>query len=233
MRAARDFFAASTRISRALWAVPGGVLEQVRQYLCHENGVDLERREVRRHGAAQPGRVDGAFDEGGRFVDEVVHRDELALWSKRSGFEPPQVEHRADEAGQAVGLFLDRLEQIRTRRLTQSEPWLAEIGHGHLDGGEWRAQIVGNRAHERRTPFVDLFEEVGPQRLVAQPGPLDGQCGMVGVDHEKAAIVDVEGAAVQDEEPDGTPRSGEGESAAARRRRRSFRSASPACPPTA
>ncbi len=201
---------ASTRISRAGRAVPGGVLEQVRQRLGDEGGVDLGRREVGGDHLSQAGGVECAVHERSGFVDEVLHHDRLAFRASGTCLEPPEVEHGADEAGQAIGLLLDRLEQFTTGRVCEHYPRLSQVGYSDFDRGERRAQIVGDRADERGAPRVDLLEKIGAQCLVAQLRPLDGEGGVVGVGREQGTIVDVERPASQHEKANRAPGGCEG-----------------------
>ncbi len=190
-------------------AVPGGVLEQVGQGLGEQGRVHLELRQVRRHGPAQSRGVEGALDKRSGFVDEVVHHDRLAFRLERTRLEAPQLEHGADEACQAVGLLLDRLEQVTARRVGEHDRRFPEIGDGDLYRGERGAQIMRHGADECRPPLVDLLEEVGLQGLVAQPRAIDGEGSMVGVGREQAAVVDVEFPSAKDQEPDRARRGGE------------------------
>jgi len=90
-------------------------------------------------------------------------------------------------------------------RFREDDGRFSEIGHGDLDRGERRAQVVRNGADQCRTPLVDFLEEVCPQRLVAELGTFDRKSSVVGIGREQPPVVDVERRPRKTRSPTGRP----------------------------
>ncbi len=108
-------------------AVPGSVLEQVRQRLGDERRVHLEGRKVLGDDPSQARGVERGLDQRGGLINEVVYHDRLAFWPAGPGFESPKLEHGAHKARQAVGLLLDRLQEVAAGCFSEHDPWLSQV----------------------------------------------------------------------------------------------------------
>ena len=166
-----------------------GVLEHVRQDLAHQDGIEVERRQVCRRldrdaaGCDDPAQLGQCFvDQGG---EADCHRSEL----ERACLQPGHVEKVGHQPRQAVRLQLNELQQLGAVLRAQLSIDLAHARDGRFDGSQRRAQVVRGRAHQRAAPTVDLLEQACPQRLLAQLRPVDGQRGLVGERAEEAAVV--------------------------------------------
>ena len=164
------------------------VVQEVGQHLLHEQLVDVDRGQVGRHVGDDLVRAEHAHGP----LDHLGHRGDL----------PPQVEGARLDAGhvqevghqplQGVGLVLDEPEQLVAVGCAQLGPRPPQGGHRRLDRGQGGPQVVGDGAHERVPPAVDLLEQLGPDHLLAQAAPLEGEGGLVGVDGEQLPAVGVE-----------------------------------------
>ena len=94
---------------------------------------------------------------------------------ERAGLEPAHVEKVADEVVQAIGLLVDRGEQLGAGRLVERDVLLEQAGDRRLDRGQWRAQVVRHRGQERGAQVVRLREPFGRGGLGPEPAPLDRQ----------------------------------------------------------
>ena len=74
-----------------------------------------------------------------------------------------------------------------------------------LDGGQGGAQVVRDGPHEGLLQPVDLFQELGPQGLFPQLGPLHGEGDVVGEGQQQLAVVARSTGPLMPSRPTGRP----------------------------
>ena len=166
-----------------------GVLEHVRQDLAHQDGIEVEGRQVCRRLDRDAAGGDDPAQLGQRLVDQVGEADRHRSELERACLQPGHVEKVGHQPRQAVRLQLNELQQLGAVLRTQLGIDLAHARDGRFDGGQRGAQVVRGRAHQRPAPTVDLLEQARPQGLLAELRPVDGQRGLVGERAEEAAVV--------------------------------------------
>ena len=133
--------------------------------LGHQHLVDLDQGEVGREIDEHPAVADGAE----RLAARRRRSRPRCSTSGRSTSAPARMRvmssRLATSRSRRSDLQLDQLEELVAVGLAELEVALAQGRDSGLDRCEWRAQIVGHRAHQGVTPAVDLFEQLGPQRL--------------------------------------------------------------------
>ena len=92
---------------------------------------------------------------------------------ERAGLEPAHVEQVADEGVEAVGLLVDRDEELVLLVRRPRDVVLEQARHRGLDPRERRAEVVRDRGEDRRPELARGGEVPGRRRLVLQP--LDGE----------------------------------------------------------
>ena len=168
---------------------PLGVLEHVGQHLADEHVVDVQGAAGRggastttRPGATMP--PSDASASSTNSSNPTARRSQLECARLYAG----HVEEVGHQPGQPIRLQLNQLQQLGPVIGAQAGVDLAQARHRRLDGGQRGPQIVRRRSHERAAPTVDLLEQAGPQGLLAQLGPVDGQRGLVGEGAEQAPV---------------------------------------------
>ncbi len=105
--------------------------------------------------------------------------DRLATNVERAGPDPAELEDVGHEPFEAVGLVVDRVEELGAVRGIEVEVGRPQGGRRRLDRRERGAQVVGDRGEEPRSGPTDLR---GDPRLAGdrlEPEPVDG-CGEAG-----------------------------------------------------
>ena len=174
---------------RALGRVFGGIVEQVEQHLLEEHRVDVDHRQVVREvdgdvvaGEHPAGALQGAADDLGEIVRGPVRGD-------GAGLEPGHVEQIGDEAIQPLGFGEDGGEEVGAGFLVQVVGEVAQRPGRPDDGGERRAQVVGDRGEQRLAQAVGLGGAHGALDVLHQVDPLDGDSRLVGERVEQAALL--------------------------------------------
>ena len=104
---------------------------------------------------------------------------------EHAGFDAGHVEEIRDQPREAIRLDLDQPVELAGVTSGELARAVGQRRRGDLDGGEWRAQVVGDRAEQSPAEPVRFFEQFGAQRLLAQLGPLEREGGVIreGVEH--------------------------------------------------
>ena len=144
------------------------VLEQVR-----ENALNLDR--VDAHERSLAGDVDaivsGQVADG--FPNQVVERPHLHLGLGAARFEPREVEQVADEAPEPLGVHGDRVQEHPAVVVAEDECLAAERSDRRRDPRERRAQVVRDRAQQRRLHEVAAPQRLGLERLLLEAAAVE------------------------------------------------------------
>src|SRR4029453_2947805 len=106
-----------------------------------------------------------------RLRDDPVQADHAADEVQGTDLDAAHVEQVLDEAREAIGLVLDRLEELRGLLWRPVDVALAEAGDRCLDRREWCAQVVRNRREERGPQGVGLGAGGPPGGPARRAGP--------------------------------------------------------------
>ena len=109
-----------------------------------------------------------------------------------AGLEPAHVEQVPDERVQAIGLVLDRVEELRDVLVAPLDVGLAQARHRRLDRRERRPQVVGHGLQQRGAQLVRLAERRRGCRLRAEAGAFARRGQLRGERVEHLAIVGAE-----------------------------------------
>src|SRR3989442_12938541 len=86
----------------------------------------------------------------------------------RAGLEAREVEQLAHEAVEPIGLDLDRVEQRAAILWRQVEGGALQALAGRLDRGQRGAEVVADRAQDRRLDGVATAERLGVEGLASE-----------------------------------------------------------------
>ena len=128
------------------------------------------------------GALQGAADDLAEIVRGPVRGD-------GAGLEPGHVEQIGDEAIQPFRFGEDGGEEVCAGFLAQVVGEVAQRAGRPDDGGERRAQVVGDRGEQRLAQPVGLGGAHGALHVLDQVDPLDGDGRLIGERVEQTALL--------------------------------------------
>ena len=113
-------------------------------------------------------------DRAQRLADELVHRPQLEMRLDRAGLEPGHVEQVRDDTVEPRGLFPDGGDERVVVAFLELDLVARERLRAGDDRGQRRAEIMRDRAQERRLDHVAAPERFRLERFRLERGPADG-----------------------------------------------------------
>ena len=152
---------------------PQRVLEQVAEDLLDHLDVDLHVAELQRD--VEPDAVGARqwAEPADRGLGEVAQVDGLAVDVERAGADPAELEDVGDQPFEAVGLVVDRVEELGAVVGVELEIRRAQGRRSSLDRRQGCPQVVGDRGEEARPGAADLRREARLVRLRLQAQAVD------------------------------------------------------------
>jgi hypothetical protein len=167
----------------------GRILQQVHEDLLDQDRVDRQERQVRRQRDVDRPRAEARLEPAQGRADHLLERHPLALDLQRARLQPGHVEQVPDQALQALGLLADGLEQIGPLDRRQRRAVVAQRRGRAGDGGQRRAQIVGDGAEERAAHLLGAGPQHGGAGVLGEAGAPEGQAPLLGEGAEEIAIL--------------------------------------------
>ena len=132
-------------------------------------------------------RASGAVRRPRRPPDREIWHDAI-LSTRDPGLVAVHVEQPGYQPVQAVGLAVDQAVQLPSFVGREVLLGFEQRARRHLHGRQRGAQVVGDGAQEGAPHAVALLQELGPQRLVPELGPLDGEGRLIDEDAEEIGV---------------------------------------------
>ncbi|OLT30097.1 hypothetical protein BJF83_08980 [Nocardiopsis sp. CNR-923] len=175
-------------------AVPHPVFHEVRQDLAEFVGVEPHLRELPAGLDAEPLlRLPGGDPPGDHPPHRVGEVDDLAAHLQASGLDPGDVEQVVDQARDAVGVGVDRLQHEQLLLVGEPFPFRQQGGGETLDAGQGRAEFVGDLRDEVGAAAVGAGGGVPESDDEADEVPAGAGADVPGGDEDLAVVGQVEG----------------------------------------
>ena len=154
----------------------------------------LEQAAIGEHARERLGDVEldravGDADAVQRGGKHLVEADRHGADLERARLEPAHVEQVADERVEAVGLLVDRLEELLPRLGRPVDVALEQARDRGLDRGDRRAQVVRDGGEERRAELVRRRERACRLGLGLELAEVDGGGELLGEGVEHALVL--------------------------------------------
>ena len=173
----------------SLGRVLDGVVQNVDEHLLDEEGIEGHQRQV-----------GGQVDVDTAIAETLLHADQraadhlfqgLPVLSNpdAAGLEPRHLEQVLHQAVQAVGLLVNRLRELASRRGVEARLLLDQSAGRAGDGRQRGAEIVGDGAEQGVPESLRLGAEVRLLSLVHQRHALDREGGLGGEGLEEMELL--------------------------------------------